>query len=93
MRKMALASETKPSKESDNGNAYLYTKAIGDPPMDFCLSCHGDPTLLDLDKKKTLEKINSTATRMIWLEVITVGRFTEGCGALWYAKKAVVHRL
>jgi hypothetical protein len=72
----------------DNGNAYLYTKAIV-IPNGFCLSCHGDPAS-DLDKK-TLEKINSLYPNDL-ARGHKVGDL-RGMWALRIPKKAVVNRL
>lgn len=72
----------------DNGNAYLYTKAIV-ISNGFCLSCHGDPSS-DLDQK-TLEKINSRYPND--LAKGHIAGDLRGMWALRIPKKSVVNRL
>jgi hypothetical protein len=72
----------------DNGNAYLYTKAIL-ISNEFCLNCHGDPAS-ELDQK-TLEKINSLYPKDL-AKGHEVGDL-RGMWALRIPKKAVVNRL
>lgn len=72
----------------ENGNAYLYTKAIV-IPNGFCLSCHGNPGA-ELEQK-TLDKINS-----LYPDDLAKGHKVgdlRGMWALRIPKKAVVNRL
>jgi hypothetical protein len=72
----------------ENGNAYLYTKAITIPNA-FCLNCHGNPAS-DINPK-TLEKINSLYSNDL-AQGHKVGDL-RGMWALRIPKKAVVDRL